>query len=349
MQYARRIFFRLSAIVLAALLIPVVATAQSDSSWSFGVIPDTQWKDEMDAPFHGTAIHIIDAINAEFVRQKVDFVIAVGDLVETSSAVAFQTRAAHNKALDEAGIKFYPVRGNHDAGNLEAASQFKAVFPDLPGESGSFPNLPGVKGMTYAFTHKSGKFILLDTFPLVDNGSRRGKAYTVSDYLPWIESELKKEDHRFALVFAHKNLQGQNHKDNIFGADADSNPQMQNAFIGCLQRYGVRYYMSGHDHMYHRSLVKSPDGKSEIVQIICGSAAHEFYLPNLSFFKRENPMKQELNRIGFIIVRIDGEHTRFEYYSTKPFGAKPKTPTWELWDSFGSTSDSQKSNPPAKK
>jgi 3',5'-cyclic AMP phosphodiesterase CpdA len=333
MQYTRRDFLCLIAAALVVSLIPV-GSAEEKSSWSFGVIPDTQWKNEMDAPFHGTAIHIIDAINAEFVRHKVDFVIAVGDLVETSSAVAFQTRAAHNKALDEAGIKFYPVRGNHDAINLEAASQFKAVFPDLPGVGGSFPDLPGAKGMTYAFTHKGGKFILLDTFPLVDDGSKKGKAYTVGDYLPWIESELKKDDHRFSFVFAHKNLQGQNHKDNVFGADADSNPEMQNAFISCLQKNGVRYYMSGHDHMYHRSLVKNPDGKSEIGQIICGSAAHKFYLPDMSFLKRETPIKQELNRIGFVIVRVDGDRIRFEYYSTEPFGAEPKTPTWELRDSF---------------
>ena len=312
----------------AVLLIPAVA--ENDSSWSFAVIPDTQWATKMDAPCHGTAIHIIDAINAEFVRQKVDFVIAVGDLVETSSAVAFQTRAAHNKALDEAGIKFYPVRGNHDAVDLEAVAQFKAAFPGLPTNS---PDLPGAKGMTYAFNHKEGKFILLDTFRL-DDGSQRGKAYTVDDYLPWIESELKKDDHHFSFVFAHKNLQGQNHKDNIFGADADANPEMQNAFISCLQKHGVRYYMSGHDHMYHRSLVKSPDGKSEIGQIICGSAAHKFYLPDVSFLKREKPIKQELNRIGFMIVRVEDDSIRFEYYSTESFGAEPKTPTWELRDSF---------------
>jgi len=342
MQFTRRVFSQLCA---AILVLPLTSALFADE-WSFGVIPDTQWAVKMDAPFYGTAIHIIDAINAEFIRQKVDFVIQVGDLVETSSAIAFQTRAAHNKFLDEAGIKFYPVRGNHDAMNYDpgnsddkamkrdATAQFKAVFPDLPGADGSFPDLPGAKGMTYSFTHKGGKFILLDTFPLVDDGSKSGKAYTVGDYIPWIESELKKDDHRFSFVFAHKNIQGQNHEDNIFGNKADSNPEMQNAFISCLQKHGVRYYMSGHDHMYHHSLVKSPDGKSEIGQIICGSAAHKFYLPDMSFPKRETPIKQELNRIGFIIVRVEGERTRFEYYSTEPFGAEPKTPTWELRDSF---------------
>jgi hypothetical protein len=340
MRLSRRDFLRFSATAIALPLVPFSLANQSGSRWSFAVIPDTQWKTEMNAPFHGTAIHIVDAINAELVRQKVDFAIQVGDLVEESSAIAFQTRAAHNKALVEAGIKFYPFRGNHDAMNIESVAQFKAAFPNLPGmpsSGGSSPELPGAEGMTYSFTHNDGKFICLDLFPLVDDGSKNGRAYTVGDFLPWIDAELKKDDHRFAFVFAHKNLLGQNHKDNIFSDDKknqDSHPEMQNAFIDCLRRNGVRYSMSGHDHMYNRSRIKSPDGKAEIEQIICGSASHKFYLPEEPFLKRETPIIRELNRIGFIIVHVDDERIRFEYYSTEPFGAEPKTPMWELRDSF---------------
>ena len=343
MQCTRRKFLCTLAVTSALILLspfsPLFAADDTDS-WAFGVIPDTQWAKNMNAPFHGTAIHIIDAINAEFVRQNVDFVIAVGDLVEKHSADAFKTRAAHNKVLAEAGIKFYPVRGNHDSGSIEAVAQFKSAFPNLPGTlgaGGSFPDLPGASGMTYSFTHKGGKFVLLDTF-LMDDGSSKGKTYTISNYLPWIESELKKSDHHFALVFAHKNLQGQNHRDNIFGHEHDSNPEMQNTFIRCLQQNGVKFFLSGHDHMYHRLLIKSPDGHSEVTQIICGSAASKFYLPNLTFlkslFRQGKPLAQELNRIGFMIVRVEGERIKFEYYSTASFGSTAKTPVWELRDSF---------------
>ena len=340
MLFSRRNFLRTLAATLIVLPISSLYAESTNNVWSFGVIPDTQWKLHQEAPFYGTAIHVIDAINAEMIRHKVDFVVAVGDLVDESSSEAFQTRAAHNKALVEAGIKFYPFRGNHDARGLKSVAQFRESFPNLPGTpggGGSSPDLPGAAGMTYSFTHKGGKFICLDTFPLVDDGTEEGKAYPVSDYLPWIESELKKDDHQFSLVFAHKNLLGQNHKDTIFSSDKtnqDANPEMQNAFIGCLQRYGVRYYLSGHDHMYHRSRIKSPDGKSEIEQIICGSAAHKFYRPEPPFSDRATVMAQELDRIGFLIVRVEGERLRFEYYSTEPFGDAPKTPVWTLRDSF---------------
>lgn len=361
MQFTRRRFLQFcSANVVLPWMSSLFAT-EARSSWAFGIIPDTQWW--FNAPFHGTAIHVIDAINVEFIRQQVDFVIQIGDLAEMPSALAFQTRAAHNQSLTEAGIKFYPIRGNHDVPNnnpknlddqamkqAAAAAQFTAAFPDLPGTSsvGSSPDLPGAAGMTYSFTHNDGKFILLDTFPMVDDNTKRSKTYTISDYLPWIEAELKRDDHRFALVFAHKPLQGQNHKDILFGENLDSNPEMQNAFMECLQRNGVRCFLCGHDHLYHHSRVKSPDGRSEVDQVICGSASHKFYLPALPLPERERPIAQELMRIGFVIVRINDDRISFEYYSARPFGAKPQTPQWELQDAFGHTQDGQSFGEPAE-
>ncbi|MCL2710411.1 MAG: metallophosphoesterase [Planctomycetaceae bacterium] len=341
MFLTRSNFLRFCAAILVLPLIPSLFAAENNASWSFGIMPDTQWKTNV--PFHGTAIHVIDAINAEFIRHKVEFVIQVGDLVETPSRIAFQTRATRNRLLDNAGIKFYPVRGNHDADGLESIAWYKAAFPNLPGTlgaSGNSPNLPGAAGMTYSFTHKGGTFILLDTYPLVNDGSRSGKAYTVGDYLPWIESELKKSDHQFALVFAHENLRGQSHRgSNLFGnSGSRSNPELQNAFIGSLQQTGVRYFICGHDHMYHRSRLGSPDGQSEVIQIICGNASDKSYVPYRSsfrsFFRGETPIAQDLHRIGFMIVRVENNRIRFEYYSTEPFGDVPKTPTWELRDSF---------------
>jgi len=360
MQLTRRLFLQLCAVIITLPLIPSLFAAE----WSFGVIPDTQWAYERNAPFHGVAIHIIDAINTEFVRQKVDFVIQVGDLAETPTAAGFQTRAARNQSLTDAGIKFYPIRGNHDVvkyglGSLGierkipqgSIAQFKAAFPDLPGTltgGGSSPDLPGIAGLTYSFTHKGGKFVLLDTLPLIDDDPRGGKPYSITDYLPWIDTELKKDDHHFALVFAHKNIQGQNHKDNIFGRHHEEEPDMQNTFLDCLQRNGVRYFISGHDHLYHRSRIKSPDGQSEVGQVIGGGAAHKFYQPTSPLPTRDTPIAQELNRVGFLIARVDDQRIRFEYYSTAPFGGEPQTPEWKIRDSFGYTWDGQEFGVPTE-
>ena len=335
---SRRRFMCLPLLVLSLAIVPCVFAADTEE-WCFGVIPDTQWNSEA-APFHGTAVHVIDAINREMIRHKVDFVIQVGDLVEQSSEISFQTRAASNKSLEKAGIKYYPVRGNHDSVNLEAVGQFKAAFPNLPGNEGcegSSPDLPGAQGMTYSFTHKGGKFVLLDTFAVFDDGSRSGKAYSIGELQPWINEQLQEKDHCFAMVFSHKNLLGQNHKDNLFGngRDQDAPQDVQNAFYASLYDNGVKYCLSGHDHIYHRSDIKSPDGKSQVQQIMCGSAAHKFYTPRPPYMDRETTLAKELNRIGFLIIRVNQQGIKGEYISATPFGKEPFSPQWEVRDTFG--------------
>ncbi|MDR1484103.1 MAG: metallophosphoesterase [Planctomycetaceae bacterium] len=351
-QTTRRGFLQFASFGLVLPFAANVYSSEHEEEWRFGIIPDTQWGHELKAPFHGTAIHIIDAINIEMIRQNVDFVIQVGDLVETPSAVAFQTRADRNKSLLNAGIKFYPLRGNHDSFvypmpddrynfKPDFITQYKTAFPNLPGtkgNNGNSPNLPNADGMTYSFTHKNGKFILLDTFPLVNNGTDKGKAYTVGDYLSWINSQLSKPDHQFAIVFAHKNLLGQNHKDNLFSDDEtnqDSFPEIQNEFFKCLQNNNVKYFICGHDHMYHRSQIKSPNKNAELQQIICGSAAHKFYLPEPPFLERETTIVKELNRVGFMIASVNNNQIKLTYHSTESFGKSPATPKWETHDSCG--------------
>ena len=41
----------------------------------------------------------------------------------------------------------------------------------------------------------------------------------------------------------------------------------------------MHYYIGGHDHMYNRALVASPDGKSHVQDIVSQSDASKFYLP----------------------------------------------------------------------
>ncbi|MGL6227323.1 MAG: metallophosphoesterase family protein [Thermoguttaceae bacterium] len=342
--FARPALFPIICLILLLVLQPLFA-----ESWSFAVIPDTQWGSE-EEPFDGTAVHVIDAINKELIRQNVDLVIQVGDLVNKSSVRSFERRNEHNQALRDAGIPYYPVRGNHDSQGVQGARDFAQVFPNLPGrpnQLGSSPDLPGTAGMTYSFVHKNVKFILLDLFMLAIEGQNRGKGYFIADYLPWIQEQLEQKDHQVVFVFSHQNLLGQNHKDNIFGGiDQDSRPDVQNAFYSLLQKNGVKYCFSGHDHIYHHSRIKSPDSQSELQEVICGSAAHKFYTPKEPFLDRETPIAQELGRIGFILVRVDDSRVQVEYYSTPSFGKEPAEPVWEQRDVFGYTLDGKEFGEP---
>jgi hypothetical protein len=326
-RFVLAVFFAVAAALLAA--------AASAEPWSFGLISDTQWLPA--APENrSVAVNIVDAVNRQFVKARVDLVLQVGDLTDDGSDAALDMRAAHNQALAAAGIPFYPLRGNHEAA-LQAAIHFGKAFPSLPGtpgQGGSSPPLPGAAGHIYSFTHKGVKFVLMDQFTLAD-GSPGGRAYAVADYQPWIDQELSAKDHQHAFVLAHKDLLGQNHRDNLFGETPDDNPAMQNAFFASLNRNGVRYYLCGHDHMHYRSLVTSPDGRSTVQQVIGASDSFKCYTPKKPFSTRDQPLSQELNKIGYYIYTVDGPRLSARYYSAPPFGDKPANPEWRWRETFG--------------
>lgn len=350
-----------------ALAATAAASGGSPSAFSFGIMSDSQWAPAAGHEAKGVAAEIIDDVNRQFIKAGVKFVIQVGDLTESSGKGAVEEldiRARHNAALAEAGIRYFPLRGNHDD-SAAAARRFGQVFPDLPGRpgfratdgfgSGGSPDLPGLEGRTYAFTCANATFILLDQFN-VDDGSRKGRAYPVAEQLDWIKRQLTQASAagRHAFVFAHKNLLGQQHKDNLFGnpstaADAGeggSKRAVENAFIQALDENGVRYYFCGHDHMYHRSMVRSPDGRHSVEEIIAGSCSYKFYEPHPPYSANEQPLVQERNTVGYLIATVDGSQVAVRYYSVpvdttggrqRGVISKWETPSsaWPLRDTFG--------------
>lgn len=320
-------------LLLVALGISALMPASATAAWTFGIIGDTQWAPQTDEN-RTVAIHVIDQVNQQFIAHGVDIVLAVGDLHDTMTPTAIQVRKDRNKPLADAGIPFYPVRGNHDD-ERRALTAYKAAF-DMSAYSTPTFGADGqaAKGLSYAFTHENAKFVLIDRYQMPN-----GKYYTVADHQPWIDSELAADDHQHAFVMAHANLQGQNHKDNVFGGSPDANPSMQNAFIDSLDRNGVRYYFSGHDHMHHRSVVTSPDGRSQTMQIISASDSFKFYDPEPPYSAREQNVAHELNTIGYNIYTVDGPRVTGQFYSspvwwTQSDGADG-SPTWTLRESFG--------------
>ncbi len=116
-----------------------------------------------------------------------------------------------------------------------------------------------------------------------------------------------------SFVFSHKNLIGQNHKDNLFGSSIDSNPTERDEFITSLYTHGTGYYMGGHDHMHHRSLVATQDALIKIPQIITSSNSYKFYTPRDGDNGRETPLHQELYTIGYYIVTVEGPRVTVDF------------------------------------
>lgn len=315
------------------------AAGTSGQPWKFGVMADTQWKSDLDGRNPGTcAVGIIRALNAQFIARGVEFVIQVGDLVDveydalngdpTRRTMPF--RAAAAQELYDAGIGFYPLRGNHE-GSKTAALEFQALYPQARGEGPNVFDATGfsspfttLHGLSYSFDFGNVRFVMLDQFTRTDGTSYLGSSNNnIVDQLPWVDTTLAdRPSDMHAFVLSHKNLMGQNHVDCLFGSNPVANPAARDAFIASCQANGVRYAIGGHDHMHDRSIVASPNGSASVSQLICSSNSYKFYVPRrpsvdntYNFPGRETNLVQELWTIGYYIFTIDGPRVTVDFYS----------------------------------
>ena len=272
---------------------------------------DTQWGVKDDGKNPGTcSVDIVKAINQQFIEHGVKFVVEVGDLVDKlgdkktgttaeSVANAEDVRAAFAQELYNAGIGFFPLRGNHDSHKL-AAIEFKRIYPQTmngtmnatPANVFSIPNPDAAAqpfpkptgsaftigtnfstpdpsttkdldwtGLSYSFDYNNARFVLLDQFSPANAKEGTKPELTIDEQLPWIDTTLAgKPAGGHAFVFGHKGMISENHVDILFGNDPSEDGLGQNAFVTALYKNGVRYYMQGHDHMHNRSLVSVTTG-----------------------------------------------------------------------------------------
>jgi Calcineurin-like phosphoesterase len=339
--------------VLATTISGTVAqsvSAESDRSqaWSFGVMDDTQWTaatDPANANPNAVAVSIINQINPQLIKAGVKFVIQVGDLTENGNDADIAARAAAARPLLNAGIGFFPMRGNHETYGSPANSfgipAFQADFPQTRGLGNTFgarsfssPTSVSadLKGMSYSFDYgtpgNNARFVILDDWATPSknavNANGYNYGYSIGDQQAWISGRLDKNTRSTtqAFVFSHQPLIAENHQDSPFAGNTDANPAMQNAFFASLQSNDVKYYISGHDHMNQRSIIASPDGNSAVQEIIGASDSSKFYTPKaLSDPKwygqktRETSVSQDLNTVGYYIYTVDGPRVTVDYYA----------------------------------
>ncbi|MGH9563448.1 MAG: metallophosphoesterase family protein, partial [Terracidiphilus sp.] len=298
-------------LLLGVLFTMVAVSASSAQSWKFGVMSDTQWGVADDGKNPGScSVEIIRAINQQFIGKKVKFVIEVGDLIDKlggkktgvtveSIANAEDIRAAFAQELYNAGIGFFPLRGNHDSHRLSGA-EFKRIYPQTqngmmnatpadvfsvsnpdaatqpfpkpegsPFTLGTNFSTPDPKlthnldwsGLTYSFDYNNARFVLLDQFAPLNAKEGEKPDLTIDQQVPWISETLAaKPAGGHAFVFGHKGLISENHVDTLFGNYPAESGLNQNAFITAMYNNGVRYYVQGHDHMHNRALVSVTTG-----------------------------------------------------------------------------------------
>jgi len=302
--------FALKSAFAASCALLIISASASAAQWSFGIISDTQWKNSIDGKNpNAVAVNVINHVNEEFIDHGVKFVVAVGDVTQNGDALGMDTTATFRQALYNAGIGFYPLRGNHEDAASEAA-EFIRVFPQTrngvnnvtpldalvttpyygaPPVNTNSPFVVGnnfntvsedFAGLTYSFDYANARFVLLDQFktPTAPNHSVLSK----TDVL-WVGERLSsRPKNTHAFVFAHKHLISANHADTLFGSNPSVNPDgLQDLFMSYLHNNGVRYHIGGHDHMHNRAIITSPDGKSAVQDIVTASDSYKFYAPQV--------------------------------------------------------------------
>ena len=407
---------------------------QTEKAWAFGVMGDTRWtlsEDPNEENPDYVSAAVIQALNEKFIDYGVKFVIQVGDLSDRGGDDAMYTRAEAAQSLYDAGIGFFPLRGDHDTlgasygldpdSNMNIPAYLNA-FPQTRGVENIFgaanfssPAIDDLNGLSYSFDYgeenSNARFVIVDAETISSSGGENESGYTMhyyyvkwdvyqmdkdliytdngvevtipantwfridditqnpttnfsgydvrwpideygtpiteaessefveTRYLPgdqqeWISQELNitTRGTEHAFVLSHKGLMGADSLDSLFGESPDSNPDDQNTFYASLMDNGVKYMISGHDPIHNRSLVESPDGLSDVEQIISTGAGTELYGPApLSNFgkvkKREKEISQEILNIGYYIYTVDGPRVTVDYYSDSE-GSFIKKETW---------------------
>lgn len=386
---------------------------KSDKAWVFGVMGDTQWTVSDDPegknPEYVSAA-VAGAIQERFINAGAKFVVQVGDLTDRAGDAGLAARAAAAQTLYDAGVGFFPLRGNHESygylynrdpeWNLNIPA-FRSNFPQTQGLSQTFgaknfsgPQIDALQGLSYSFDYgKKGsraRFVVVDVEPTsyivtqapidpvygqgyfysywvvfkstaeVPGGTMpagtwfridsKGKPSTnfygyeqtrpIDDYInmtkydsagtevwpgsqqEWISAQLDKgaRGTEHAFVFSHRPMMGANHVDGFFGKNPSVNEADQNAFYASLMNNDVKFMISAHDHIHNRALVASPDGASQVEQLISIGSSTKFYAPgSLNGFggakQRETQLSQELYNIGYYVYTVDGPRVTVDYYS----------------------------------
>ena len=374
-------WFANAGLVLASTLVVGAASARAEP-WRFGIIADTQWTKPDDGMNPSTcAAAIIKQVDQQFISAGVKLVIAVGDTVDVGSKVSIDTRALYAQDLYNAGIGFYPLRGNHEAAEdpnyLLSGLEFQYAFPQIgtgvnnilrpdittaiipaadlaanaPAQRVGGPFTVGQRfsspvwvnatnnAISYSFDYNSARFVLLDQFDMTGNYYNS----TISAQQPWIDGQLSDSGRPpHAFVFSHKNLLGGSHKDNLFGGPANANDpgdgsgvdtstltsdiaaalaskrQAMDTFISSLASNDVRLVISGHDHHHKLSVVSAPITPGMAVrQLIAQSDSSKFYKPTLPVSANDLPVAEDLYRVGYYIVTVDGPHVTIDYFGTQ--------------------------------
>ena len=317
------------------------ADAQENTSlWKFAVISDTQGNNAEQAGKSGIDDLVLGMIAADIAKERPDFVLVAGDLVNgwfknggTGYAVQYSNWKKAMEPVYRAGIKVFPVRGNHDSGpertvlpplpaHLEPPPGALTLLKDAFGKAFSASYIPangppGEEKLTYSFSHKNAFVLGLDQF-----GGREHKINQA-----WLERELASNTKPHVFVFGHEPAFAVRHRDCLAFY-----PQDRDAFWDAIGKAGGRIYFCGHDHLYNRALI--PDSAGNPIRQIIGGTGGGRLVPWPGIYAEDTRVKGEYGNSdhhGYLLIALEGPTVTVAW---KALDLKEGIGSWRILDSF---------------
>ena len=322
---SRKIWIVFLAVFLAGQTLFSVAWAEISPLLKFAVFCDSRGDSDPNNLYKsGVNEAVLNAIAKAIVKEGAEFVIFPGDLINgwyqirTPFARQFATWRKAMAPVYDAGIKVYPVRGNHEDGPFAAPGRYPWP-PDPAATPETWPlselkmayqvafddfwipsNGPaGEKGLTYSFVFKDAFFVGLDQYI---------NPHKVNQL--WLDEQLMKNKKPHIFVYGHAPAFRVGHTDSLA-----SYPQERDAFWNSIGNAGAQMYFCGHDHYYNRCHVKGQRGRS-VYQVLIGTGG----APLVKWHPKSYPegdkvvadFHDELH-YGYGIVTIDGPRVRMDW------------------------------------
>lgn len=262
------------------------------TNWRFAVLGDT----------HVGSSDTVSEMIPYILQDSVDFVVVVGDLAEgglgtpgTQLLQELENWKTIFAPIYAAGIPVYGIRGNHEDDANNDINMWNTAFSG----SYAFPqNGPvGETNLTYSFTHKNAKLIMLDVYKNIHQVNQT-----------WLDQELANNTSQHIFTFGHEAAFKVFHGDCL-----DDSLAARDQFWTSLKTSGCKVYFCGHDHFLDAALVDDGDGnvQNDIYQYLVGTGGgwlmsqYSNYNGNNSSFS-PNRIFHEME-FGYSIVEINGE------------------------------------------
>jgi hypothetical protein len=317
--------------------VPTGTVAPGNGTWTFVVFGDSPDPDRNTTM--GVSPELIPVAKA-IAAEKPDLAIYVGDLINgwelyNTSPVAGNYSAQfrnwmayvspiHNYSTGT-GIPLYVVRGNHEDGPPQNITPLLDSYLATVASGMPTNGPPDEKKLTYSFTYKGAKFIVIDDY-IAHNGLKE----TVNQ--SWVDQQLTGDTRPFMFVFGHSLAYAVENDIADKDFSLEIHPVQRDIFWESLVANHVPAYFAGHTHMYVRAELQ---GVQQIVTGNGGAKMPAFVIANVSpVLKLEYPLRniaQQDQQVGYIVITVNEDNRTFSGVQ-KMYNAGHGT--WTTGDTF---------------